>query len=103
MSSSSAPASSAFQAHSMRGVAALWVFSHNAFLSSFLAAATWSSSVFTSCYPMSVRFSSSAVFIWGLLCLIARWFPMLFAVLSFSVVLSFSSLLPSYLFLYSSR
>ena len=50
-SSSSLPSSStsAFRAHSVRGVAASWAFSRNAPLSSILAAATWSSSsVFTS-------------------------------------------------------
>ena len=41
-------------------------------------------------------------FVSGLLCLIAPWFPMFFAVFSFSVVLSFRSLHPSSLFLYSS-
>ena len=61
-SSSSLPSSStsAFRAHSVRGVAASWAFSRNAPLSSILAAATWSSSsVFTSFYLKDVQFSSS--------------------------------------------
>ena len=85
----------------MWGLAASWAFSHNAFLSSFLPAATWSSSsVFTLFYLRSVQFSSSGVFISGLLCLIAPWFHMFFVVFSFSVVPSFSSLQPSYLFFF---
>ena len=58
--SSSLPSSStsAFRAHSVRGVAASWAFSRNAPLSSILAAATWaSSSVFTSFYLKDVQFS----------------------------------------------
>ena len=61
-SSSSLPSSStsAFLAHSVRGVAASWAFSRNALLSSILAAATWSSSsVFTSFYLKDVQFSLS--------------------------------------------
>ena len=61
-SSSSFPSSStsAFRAHSVRGVAASWAFSRNAPLSFILAAATWSSSsVFTSFYLKDVQFSSS--------------------------------------------
>ena len=61
-SSSSLPSflASAFQAHSVRGVATSWAFSRNAPLSSILAAATWSSSpVFTSFYLKDVQFSSS--------------------------------------------
>ena len=57
---SSSSSSSAFRAHSICGVAASWAFSHNAPLSSVLAAATWSSSsVFTSFYLRDVQFSSS--------------------------------------------
>ena len=61
-SSSSLPSfsTSAFWAHSVRGVAASWAFSHNAPLSSILEAATWSSSsVFTSFCLRDVQFSSS--------------------------------------------
>ena len=59
-------ASSAFHAHSVRGVAASWAFSRNASLSSILAAATWSSSsVFTSFYLSDVQFSSSRGFSLG--------------------------------------
>ena len=65
-SSSSLPSSSstsAFRAHSVRGVAASWAFYRNAPLSSILAAATWSSSsVFTSFYLKDVQFSSSLGF-----------------------------------------
>ena len=65
-SSSSAPSSSAFRAHSVRGVAASWAFSRNASLSSILEAATWSfSSVFTSFYLKDVQFSSSSGFSLG--------------------------------------
>ena len=64
-SSFSAPSSSAFRAHSVRGVAASWAFSCNASLSSILEAATWSSSVFTSFYLKDVQFSSSSGFSLG--------------------------------------
>ena len=62
-SSSSTPSSS--RAHSVRGVAASWAFARNAFLSSILAAASWSSSVFTSFYLSDVQFSSSSGFSLG--------------------------------------
>ena len=59
----SSSSSSAFRAHSVRGVAASWAFSRNAPLSSVLVAATWSSSsVFTSFYLRDVQFSSSRGF-----------------------------------------
>ena len=62
--STSTPSSS--RAHSVRGVAASWVFARNASLSSVLAAASWSSStVFTSFYLSDVQFSSSQGFSLG--------------------------------------
>ena len=62
-SSSSSHPRSSFRAHGVRGVAASWVFHHNASLSSVLEAATWSSaSVLTSFYLSDVQFSSSQGF-----------------------------------------
>ena len=64
--SSLAPSSSAFWAHSVRGVVASWAFSHNASLSSILEAATWSFSPgFTSFYLKDVQLSSSSGFSLG--------------------------------------
>ena len=55
---SSSSSSSTVRAHGIRGIAASWAFSRNAPLSSILAAATWSSSVFKSFYLRDVQFSS---------------------------------------------
>ena len=63
--SSSASAPSSSRAHSVRGVATSWAFARNASLSSILAAASWSSSVFTSFYLSDVQFSSSLGFSLG--------------------------------------
>ena len=81
------------------GVSRFVGFWWDSFLSSFIMAAFCSSSlVFPSFSPRSFWFSSSDVFVSGLLCLLAPWFPMFF-VFSFSVVSSFRSLHPSSLFL----
>ena len=65
-SSSGPSSSSSSRAHSVCGVATLWVFTRNASLPSILAAASWaSSSVFTSFYLSDVQFSSSRGFSLG--------------------------------------
>ena len=62
-SSAGSSSSSAFRAHSVRGVVTSWAFSRNASFSSILAAATWSFSyVFTYFYLKDVQFSSSSGF-----------------------------------------
>ena len=68
---------------------ASWVFGVLLFSSFITAASSSSSSVFPSFSPKLFRSSSSSVFVSGLLCLLAPWFPMFFAVFSFSGVLSF--------------
>ena len=63
---SNAPSSSAFRAHSVQSVAALWPFFACSSLSSILEAATWSSSsVFPSFYFTVVQFSFSSGFNFG--------------------------------------
>ena len=99
-SSSSAPASSVFHVLAC-GISRFVGFWRASFLFSFITAASSSSSsssVFPSFSPKLFRSSSSSVFVSGLLCLLAPWFPMFFTVFSFSGVSSFSSLRPSSLF-----
>ena len=65
-SSSASTSTPSSRAHSVRGVATSWAFARNAFLSSVLAAASWSySTVFTSFYLSDVQFSSSQGFSLG--------------------------------------
>ena len=62
---SSPPAPSSSRVHSIRAVSTSAAFSRNVPLASILAAATWSSTVFTSFYLRDVQFSSASGFSLG--------------------------------------
>ena len=81
------------------GVSRFVGFWRDSFLSSVITAASCSSSSVFPSFSLRSFWFSSGVFVSGLLCLLTPWFPMFFAVFSFSGVSSFSSSHPSSLYL----